>query len=202
MGLWFSLFIVFHNCHYRILLHITTWPVVMSLSRWYLRLLELARSSVFLAYTVTVYFKNMTSHLITDLQEKVTALQKENQSFRRWKEITLENLNSFWEGNGDMISDFQDKTKAAWKKNMTLWKKNMTFWNNVNILLKDEEEIWGKDLVKWKAELDLWKKELDLWGEEQEFLGKWKHSQKKTKLYWSKIKDEALVLRMISAFLH
>lgn len=144
----------------------------MSLSRWYLRLLELARSSVFLVYTITVYFKNMASPLITDLQEKVTALQKENQSVRKWKEITLENLKSFWEENGDMISAFQDKSKAAWEKNMTLWKKTMTFWNSVNILLKDEEEIWGKGLVQWKAELDLWKNELDLWEEEQEFLGK------------------------------
>lgn len=143
----------------------------MSLSRWYFRFSQLAKSSVFLGYKLTVYFRNLTSQLIADLQEKVIALLEENQTFRKWKETKVEGLKFLWEGNRDMITAFQDKNMAAWEKNMALWKKNMNFWDNVNTLLMDEIEVWEKDLVQWKAGLDLWKKELDLWKEEQEFLG-------------------------------
>jgi len=118
-----------------------------------------------------VYFKTMTSQLITDLQEKIITFLEEKQNLRKWKEIRRENIKSLWPKNRDMITAFQDKNKIAWGKNMTLWKKTMTLWNNVQTLLMDEVEVWEEDLDQWKTGLDLWKEELDLWKEELEFLG-------------------------------
>lgn len=43
-----------------------------------------------------VYFKNMISQLITDLQEKAITLLEEKQSRRKWKEIRRENIKSLW----------------------------------------------------------------------------------------------------------
>lgn len=119
----FCLLIWFCYCCYRIWLCITNRPTVMSLSRWYFRFSQLAKSSVFLGYKLTVYFRNLTSQLIADLQEKVIALLEENQTFRKWKETKVEGLKFLWEGNRDMITAFQDKNMAAWEKNMALWKK-------------------------------------------------------------------------------
>lgn len=96
----------------------------MSLSRWYFRVSQFARSSLFFGYKLMVHFKIMASQLITDLQEKAITFLEENQSLKKRKEVRRENNKSLWEKNRDMIPAFQDKNKVAWEKNITFWKKN------------------------------------------------------------------------------
>uniref|UniRef100_A0A8C2TZX0 Uncharacterized protein n=1 Tax=Coturnix japonica TaxID=93934 RepID=A0A8C2TZX0_COTJA len=161
----------------------------MSLSRRNLRLLELARSSFSLGYTITLYFKNMTSHLITDLQKKVTALQKENQSFRKRKEITLENHESFWEENRDMISleEFWNKMKAAedlievlgernkagqelvkafLKQNQDIQEQNKAMYKKNKVLQGKNKALQKENRASWKDHKVLWKKDKVFWDEE------------------------------------
>ncbi|KGL91539.1 hypothetical protein N301_14893, partial [Charadrius vociferus] len=142
----------------------------MSLSRWYFRVSQFARSSLFFGYKLMVHFKIMASQLITDLQEKAITLLEENQSPKKCKEVRRKNNKSLWEKSRDMIPAFQDKNKVPWEKNITLWKKNVTLWSNGKTVLMEEVEVWGEDLDQWTIRLDLWEKELDLWKENQEFL--------------------------------
>lgn len=73
-----------------------------------------------------VYLRNMTSQIITDLQEKARTFSEEKQSPRKWKEIRRENIESLWEKYKDMITAIQDKNKVAWEENITLRKKKKT----------------------------------------------------------------------------
>lgn len=149
MGLWLCPLREFHNCHFRLFLHITSWPVVMALSRWYFRVSQFLRSSLFFSYKLMVYFRNMTSQIITDLQEEARTFLEEKQSLRYWKEIRRENIKSLQEKkkSRDMIRAFQDKNKVAWEEKITLWGKktpNNSPWRNVKTLLMDEVEGWER----------------------------------------------------------
>lgn len=69
-----------------------------------------------------VYFRNMTSQIITDLKEKARTFLEEKQSLRKWKEIRRESIKSLREKSRGMITVFQDKNK---EKNITLWGKKL-----------------------------------------------------------------------------
>uniref|UniRef100_A0A8C3BL42 Uncharacterized protein n=1 Tax=Cairina moschata TaxID=8855 RepID=A0A8C3BL42_CAIMO len=151
---------------------------------------QLAKSSVFLGYKLTVYFRNLTSQLITDLQEKVIALLEENQTFRKWKETKVEGLKFLWEGNRDMITMekkvFQDQVssiqekleeiyeqmKAAEELIKALEERNKAGQEAVKAFLKQNQDIQGKNKVMYEKNKALQEKNKVFWKDHKAFWNK------------------------------
>lgn len=190
MGSWLCLLREFHNCHFRLFLHITSWPVVMALSRWYFRVSQFLRSSLFFSYKLMVYFRNMTSQIITDLQEEARTFLEEKQSLRYWKEIRRENIKSLQEKKKYDQSIPRQEQGCLGGEYHSVGEKNPRQFPLEKC--QDSTNGWsgglGENLDWWKIELDFRRRELELWKEVQEFPGQWINSQKKI----AETKDEAL----------